>query len=75
METQEKKKSHAWELTNLSKGTSCWVRVGIHLKYNLDGTINRYKAIVLGKGLTQSYDVDYFETFSLAAKLNSIQVI
>lgn len=44
------------------------------LKYNPDGTIQRYKARLVAKGFTQSYGVDYFET-SLAAKLNSIRVI
>ena len=45
------------------------------LKYNSDGTSNRYKAHLVVKGFTQSYGVDYFETFSLVAKLTYIRVI
>lgn len=36
---------------------------------------NRYKVRLVAKGFTQFYGVDYFETFSPVAKLNSITVI
>jgi len=34
------------------------------LKFNPDRSINRYKAKLTAKGDTQTYDIDYFETFS-----------
>lgn len=36
---------------------------------------NRYKVRLVAKSFTQFYGVDYFETFSPVAKLNSITVI
>ena len=69
-------KNNTWEFTTLSEGNrtvGCkWV---FTLKYNSDGMINRYKARLVAKGFTQSYGVDYFETFSPVAKLTSIKVI
>ncbi|RDX96422.1 hypothetical protein CR513_20927, partial [Mucuna pruriens] len=40
-----------------------------------DGSIKRYKARLVAKELTQTYEVDYQETFALFAKLNTIQIL
>ncbi|KAK4381917.1 Retrovirus-related Pol polyprotein from transposon RE1 [Sesamum angolense] len=45
------------------------------LKYQADGSIHRYKAHLVAKGFTQTYGVNYFETFSHIARLNSIRVL
>ena len=45
------------------------------VKYNPDGTINRYKARLVARGFTQTYGIDYKETFSPVVRLNSIRVI
>ena len=42
------------------------------IKYNVDGSVNRYKAQLVAKGFTQSYSIDYEETFAPVAKLNSV---
>ena len=42
------------------------------MKYNLDGQIKRYKARLVAKGYTQTYGVDYKETFAPVAKMNII---
>uniref|UniRef100_A0A2N9FCZ8 Reverse transcriptase Ty1/copia-type domain-containing protein n=1 Tax=Fagus sylvatica TaxID=28930 RepID=A0A2N9FCZ8_FAGSY len=45
------------------------------VKQNLDGIVDRLKARLVAKGFTQTYNLDYTETFSLVAKLNSICII
>ena len=45
------------------------------VKYKADGSIERYKSRLVAKGYTQTYGVDYLETFALVAKMNTIQVL
>jgi len=45
------------------------------MKYKSDGSLDRYKARLVGKGYTQVYGVDYLDTFALVAKLNTIRVL
>ncbi|RVW68506.1 Retrovirus-related Pol polyprotein from transposon RE1 [Vitis vinifera] len=41
----------------------------------VDGSIDRYKARLMAKRFTQTYGVDYLETFSIVAKLNTMRVL
>lgn len=50
----------------------CWV---FTVKYKPDGTIDRYKTHLVAYGFTQTYAIDYFETFSPFARVNSIWIL
>ena len=45
------------------------------LKYRANGTIDEHKVRLVAKGFTQTYRIDYCETLSPIAKLNTIRVL
>ena len=45
------------------------------IKYKVDGTLERYKVRLIAKGYTQTYGVDYLDTFALVAKMNTVRVL
>ena len=70
------KKNGTWEVVELprhKKTVSCkWVFM---VKCKADGSVERYKTRLVVKGFTQTYGIDYQESFAPGAKINSIRVL
>lgn len=45
------------------------------VKYKSDGSLERCKARLIAKGYTQTYGIDYLETFAPVAKMNIVRVL
>ena len=65
-----------WELVfALTDAVVVGCRWVFALKYQPDGSVDRYKVRLVAKGCTQTYSIDYFETFSSVVKMNSIRIL
>lgn len=64
------RKNETWELVEYPLGkkpVGCrWIYNG---KYKADGFLESYKARLVAKGYTQTYGIDYLDTFALVAKI------
>ena len=68
--------NQTWTLVHFYSATKIvgnkWV---FRIKYNLDGSISKYKACLISKGFHQTHGVDFFETFSPVVKPCTVRII
>nr|GEX28904.1 putative retrotransposon Ty1-copia subclass protein [Tanacetum cinerariifolium] len=73
---QSIKDNQVWSLVNLPPNCkivgSKWL---FKKKTDMDGNIHTYKARLVAKGFTQTYRVDYEETFSPVADIKAIRIL
>ena len=74
-EMKSLQKNETWELVDRPPGkkpVGCqWVYT---VKHKADGTIERFKARLVAKEYTQTYGIDYTDTFAPVAKINTLIV-
>ncbi|GJS76991.1 integrase, catalytic region, zinc finger, CCHC-type containing protein [Tanacetum coccineum] len=75
-EMQSMKDKQVWVLVDLSPNgrtvRSKWI---FKKKTNMDGKVHNFKALLVAKCYTQTYGVDYRETFSLVADIRAIRIL
>nr|GFB46157.1 hypothetical protein [Tanacetum cinerariifolium] len=75
-EIQSMYDNKVWKLVDLPPGAKVVKRKWIYKKKTgMDGVVYIYKARLVAKGFTQTYGVDYEETFSPVADIRAIRIL
>ncbi|PHT87041.1 hypothetical protein T459_09147 [Capsicum annuum] len=65
-----------WDMVDRPTNTTIignrWV---YSVKMKDDGSLDRYKAILVAQGYKQDYGIDYEETFDLVAKMTTVHIL
>ncbi|GJZ10993.1 retrotransposon protein, putative, ty1-copia subclass [Tanacetum coccineum] len=75
-EMQFMRDNQVWYLVDLpSNGRTVGCKWLFKKKIDMDGNVLTFKARLVAKGFTQTYGVDYQETFSLVAEIRAIRIL
>ncbi|KAJ9552657.1 hypothetical protein OSB04_016702 [Centaurea solstitialis] len=75
-EMQSMYDNQVWELTDLPQHCrAVWRKWVFKKKTDMNGNVHTFKARLVAKGFTQTHGIDYDETFSPVAMLNSIRIL
>ncbi|GKA03941.1 retrotransposon protein, putative, ty1-copia subclass [Tanacetum coccineum] len=76
VEIQSMKDNQLWELVDLPpNGKTVGSKWIFKKKTDMDGNVHIYKACLVAKGFTQTYGVDYEETFSPVVDIRGIGIL
>ncbi|GJT21757.1 retrotransposon protein, putative, ty1-copia subclass [Tanacetum coccineum] len=76
VEMQSIKDNEVWDLVDLPPhGKTVGSKWLFKKKTDMDGVVHTYKARLVAKGFTQTYEVDYEETFSPIANTRAIRIL
>ena len=69
-------KNHTWDVVPLPFGKTAVGYKWVHTKkHHADGTLERYKSRLVARRFTQSYGIDYFETFAPVTKMETVRLL
>ena len=69
-------KNHTWDVVLLPPGKKAMGCKWFYTKkHHSDGTLERYKSQLVTRDFTQSYGIDYFETFAPMEKMETVRIL